>query len=62
MKKFVAFAFVATMVTFAACTSKPAEETEEVETTVIESVEDTSAAADSVASDSTFATDSSAAQ
>jgi hypothetical protein len=27
MKKVLAFAFVATMVTFAACTSKPSEET-----------------------------------
>ncbi len=52
MKKILAFAFVATMVSFAACTSKPTE-TEVVEETVVES--EIPAAADTTASDTTAA-------
>lgn len=51
MKKILAFAFVATMVSFAACTSKPTE-TEVVEETVETVVEPIEAPADSVATDS----------
>jgi hypothetical protein len=52
MKKILAFAFVATMVSFAACTSKPTE-TEVVEETVETVVEPVEAAADTLASDTT---------
>ena len=51
MKKILAFAFVATMVSFAACTSKPTE-TEVVEETVETVVEpEVPAAADTTAAD-----------
>lgn len=53
MKKILAFAFVATMVSFAACTSKPTE-TEVVEETVETVVEpEVPAAADTTAADTT---------
>lgn len=55
MKKILAFAFVATMVSFAACTSKPTE-TEVVEETVETVIEpEVPAAADSIATDTTAA-------
>ena len=58
MKKIFALAFVAGMVTFAACTSKPADEA--ADTTTVTSVEtptvDTTAAADST----TMSTDTAA--
>lgn len=51
MKKILAFVFVAGMVSFAACTSKPTETVEEttVEETIVEPVP---AEADTVATDS----------
>jgi hypothetical protein len=52
MKKLIAFAFVACMVSFAACTSKPAEEAVE-DTTAIEQVMEP--AMDTVAVDSAAA-------
>ncbi|WP_439555779.1 hypothetical protein [Dyadobacter sp.] len=58
MKKFFAFAFVAGMVAFASCTSKPADEsadttavtveTPAVDTTAVDTMVTDSAAADSV--------------
>jgi secreted Zn-dependent insulinase-like peptidase len=59
MKKFFAFAFVAGMVAFAACTSKPADESADttavtVETPAVDtSAVDTSAVADTTAADTT---------
>ena len=58
MKKFFAFAFVAGMVAFAACTSKPAEESADttavtVETPVDTIAVDTTAAVDTAAADTT---------
>lgn len=58
MKKLIAFAFVACMVSFAACTSKPAEEAVE-DTTAIEQVMEP--AMDTVAVDTTAAADTTAA-
>ena len=60
MKKILAFAFAATMVSFAACTSKPSE-TEVVEETVETVVEPIEPAADSVATDVAAPADSIAA-
>ena len=57
MKKLIAFAFVACMVSFAACTSKPAEEAVE-DTTAIEQVMEPAmdtVAVDSVAADTAAA-------
>ena len=55
MKKILALAFVASMVSFAACTSKPTE-TEVVEETVETVVEpEVPAAADTTATDTTAA-------
>ncbi|WP_165933381.1 PG1828 family lipoprotein [Arundinibacter roseus] len=57
MKKVLAFAFVAGMITFASCTSKPAEEEATTDTTMtIEA--DTTMAVDTMAVDTTMATDS----
>ena len=60
MKKFFAFAFVAGMVAFAACTSKPADESADttavtVETPAVDTTAamDTTATADSAAADTT---------
>ena len=59
MKKFFAFAFVAGMVAFAACTSKPADESADttavtVETPAVDTTAvDTTAAADTAAADTT---------
>jgi hypothetical protein len=59
MKKFFAFAFVAGMVAFAACTSKPADESADttavtVETPAVDTTAvDTTAAADTTAADTT---------
>ncbi|MEO6283702.1 MAG: hypothetical protein ABIN80_27620 [Dyadobacter sp.] len=58
MKKFFAFAFVAGMVAFAACTSKPADESADttavtVETPMVDTTAvDTAAIVDSAAADS----------
>jgi hypothetical protein len=57
MKKVLAFAFVATMVTFAACTSKPSEEAADttaisVDTAIVEPMALDSMAVDSMAADS----------
>ena len=56
MKKFFAFAFVAGMVAFAACTSKPAEESADSTAVTVETVDtiavDTTVV-DSVAADTT---------
>lgn len=57
MKKVLAFAFVATMVTFAACTSKPSEEAADttaigVDTAIVDTM-----AADTMATDTTMSTD-----
>jgi len=56
MKKILAFAFVAGMISFVACTSKPSEteavEETQVEETVVEPVE-VEAEADTVAADTT---------
>lgn len=56
MKKFFAFAFVAGMVAFASCTSKPAEESADstavtVETPAVDSVAVDTVAADTAAAD-----------
>jgi hypothetical protein len=59
MKKFFAFAFVAGMVAFAACTSKPADESADttavtVETPAVDTTAvDTAAIVDSAAADTT---------
>jgi hypothetical protein len=58
MKKFLAFAFVAGMMAFAACTSKPSEEAADttavtVEDTLVDTTAiDTTAAVDSIPADS----------
>ncbi|PWJ60226.1 hypothetical protein CLV98_101407 [Dyadobacter jejuensis] len=52
MKKFFAFAFVAGMVAFASCTSKPAEEAADSTAVSVESVE-----VDTMAVDTTMAAD-----
>jgi uncharacterized protein YcfL len=58
MKKFLAFAFVAGMMAFVACTSKPSEEAADttavvVEDTVVDAAAiDTTVAVDSAAADS----------
>jgi len=59
MKKIFALAFVAGMVTFAACTSKPADEA--ADTTTVTSVETPAMETDTTATDSTMATDSASA-
>jgi hypothetical protein len=53
MKKFVAFAFVAGMVAFASCTSKPKEEAADSTAVTVETP-----MVDTVAVDSTMSTDS----
>ena len=50
MKKFFAFAFVAGMVAFAACTSKPADESADTTAVTVETPVDT-IAVDTVAAD-----------
>ena len=56
MKKFFAFAFVAGMVAFAACTSKPADESADTTAVTVETPVDTVAApVDSVAADTAAA-------
>lgn len=56
MKKFFAFAFVAGMVAFAACTSKPADESADTTAVTVETPVDTAVVAvDSVATDSAAA-------
>jgi hypothetical protein len=57
MKKFFAFAFVAGMVAFASCTSKPSEEgaadSSAVETPLVDTLAVDSVGVDSVAADTT---------
>jgi hypothetical protein len=52
MKKLFAFAFVAGMVAFASCTSKPAEEAADTTAVSVESMEVDTTAADTTAVDS----------
>ncbi len=58
MKKVLAFAFVAGMITFASCTSKPAEEEATTDTTSMTIEADTTMAVDTMAVDTTMTTDS----
>ena len=55
MKKFFAFAFVAGMVTFAACTSKPADESADTTAVTVETPAVDTMAVDSVTTDSASA-------
>ncbi|WAC11549.1 hypothetical protein [Dyadobacter pollutisoli] len=55
MKKFFAFAFVAGMVAFAACTSKPADESADTTAVTVETPAVDTAAVDSVVADSAAA-------
>lgn len=57
MKKFFAFAFVAGMVAFAACTSKPAEESADTTAVTVETPVDTIAVDTTAAADTAAAAD-----
>ncbi|HEV7351009.1 hypothetical protein [Telluribacter sp.] len=57
MKKVLAFAFVATMVTFAACTSKPSEEAADTTAVSVDTAIVDPMATDTMAMDTTMAAD-----